>query len=51
MAFKVVCAEVLSKNIASEDILSYASGRMKELGKETEKLRGVNQTNYIELIK
>jgi len=39
MAFKVICAEVLTKNVASEDILNYASGRLKELGKETDKIK------------
>lgn len=43
MGFKIICAEVLSKNIAPTDVLSYASGRLKELGKDVEKLKGVSK--------
>ena len=43
MAFKIICAEVLSKNLSPEDVLPYTSGRLKELGKELDKMRSVRE--------
>jgi len=39
LAFKAICGEVLAKNVPSEDILPYTVGRLKELGKQIEKIK------------
>ncbi len=41
LAFKAICGEVLAKNIPSEDILNYTTGRLKELGKQIDKIKAV----------
>jgi len=41
LAFKAICGEVLAKNVPSEDILGYTVGRLKELGKQIDKIKAV----------
>jgi hypothetical protein len=40
MAFRVIAAEAIAKNLRPDEILSYAADRLKELGKEIEKISG-----------
>jgi hypothetical protein len=38
MAFRVIAAEAIAKNLRPDEILGYAADRLKEIGRELEKI-------------
>ena len=40
MAFRVIAAEAIAQNLRPDEVLTYASKRLGELGKEIEKISG-----------